>query len=243
MNPHAPQVVPITGVIFDFHHTLVHGGDAGRWLDAAWRRLGRDGSPSTALGADHADVIDFLDHVWDHARDVDPDNERDLDSHRHREVFLATVGRVSALDPDLVDALYTTVPDVWEPYDDTRPVLTALRIHGIRVALLSNVGYDLRPVVERTGIAPLLDGMAMSQELGVVKPDPRIFQAALDIVGRPATEVLMVGDAWRDDGAGAALGIRTLILPRTDGAVHGLELVLRIVGVRSDLPAGFGPHR
>jgi hypothetical protein len=38
-----------------------------------------------------------------------------------------------------------------------------------------------------------------------------------------------VGDAWRDDAGAAALGIRTLILPRTDDPSHGLELVLRLV--------------
>jgi len=231
-----PQALLITGVVFDFHHTLVHGGDAGRWLGAAWQRLGRDGDPETGLGPDHAGTVDFLDHIWDHARDLDPDSERDLDPRRHREVFFATIGRTRMIDTALSDALYATAADVWEAYDDTLPVLEVLRDNRIRVALLSNVGYDLRPVVERTGIAPLLDGLVMSQALGVVKPDPRIFQAAIDVVARPPAEVLMVGDAWRDDGAAAALGIRTLILPRTDGPVHGLELVLRLVGVSAGRP-------
>ena len=233
----SPALLParsVTGVVFDFHHTLVHGGDAARWLDSAWRREGRAGTPEATLGPDHGAVVRFLDHIWDHAREVDPGNERDLDLDRHREVYFATVDQQPAIDPALAEALYVTAPDVWEPYDDTLPVLQALRQHGLRVAMLSNVGYDLRPVVERTGIAPLLDGMVLSQELGVVKPDPRIFEAALDVLDRPAAEVLMVGDAWQDDGAAAALGIRTLILPRTDGPVHGLELVLRLVGVSAD---------
>jgi hypothetical protein len=34
---------PINGVIFDFHGTLVAGGDAGRWIDAAFRRPPRPG--------------------------------------------------------------------------------------------------------------------------------------------------------------------------------------------------------
>ena len=231
MNPLLPQAVPITAVVFDFHHTLVHGGDAALWLDAAWRSQGRPGTPESAIGPDHDAVVDFLDHIWEHARDVDPDNERDLSPLRHREVFFATIDRLPAVDRALAEALYATVPDVWEPYEDTLPVLEALKHNGIRVGMLSNVGYDLRPVVDRTRIAPLLDTMVMSQQLGVVKPDPRIFQAAIDALDRPAAEVLMVGDAWRDDGAAAALGVRTLILPRTDGPVHGLELVLRLVGV------------
>ena len=54
----------------------------------------------------------------------------------------------------------------------------------------------------------------------MVKPDPGIFAAALRL-DLPAEEVLMVGDAWRDDAAAAALGVRTLILPRTDARSTG----------------------
>ncbi len=226
-----PAAPPNRGVVFDFHHTLVHSGDAASWLRTTWRDLERDGDPETALGADHQPAVDFLDHVWDHARDVDPDSSRDLDPHRHREVWDRTVRRAPGVDAELADALYASMPALWEAYDDTVPVLASLRRKGIRLAMLSNVGYDLRPVAERTGVAALLDGMVMSQALGVVKPNARIFQAALDVVGLPSSDVLMVGDAWLDDGAAAALGIRTLILPRTEGPVHGLELVLRVVGV------------
>ncbi len=40
----------------------------------------------------------------------------------------------------------------------------------------------------------------------------------------------MVGDSWQDDAGAAAIGVRTLVLPRTDGPEHGLDLVLRLVG-------------
>lgn len=53
---------------------------------------------------------------------------------------------------------------------------------------------------------------------------------ALKRLGLHAGEVLMVGDNWRADAGAAALGIRTLILPRTTGTTHGLGAVLRLVG-------------
>jgi HAD superfamily hydrolase (TIGR01549 family) len=95
--------------------------------------------------------------------------------------------------------------------------------------MLSNVGFDLSPTLARTGVDELLDGAVMSYAVGVVKPDPGIFQHALEVLDLPASEVLMVGDAWRDDAGAAALGMRTLILPRTDDPSHGLELVVRLV--------------
>ncbi|MFZ4756498.1 MAG: HAD hydrolase-like protein, partial [Miltoncostaeaceae bacterium] len=50
--------------------------------------------------------------------------------------------------------------------------------------------------------------------------------SALDL---DAANVLMVGDNANDDGGGASLGLRTLILPRTSGRVHGLDSVVRLV--------------
>jgi HAD superfamily hydrolase (TIGR01509 family) len=66
--------------------------------------------------------------------------------------------------------------------------------------------------------------------VGAVKPEQEIFVHALKRLGLHAGEVLMVGDNWRADAGAAALGIRTLILPRTTGTTHGLGAVLRLVG-------------
>jgi hypothetical protein len=52
----------------------------------------------------------------------------------------------------------------------------------------------------------------------------------LEALGVGPGAALMVGDNPRDDGGAARLGVRTLILPRTEGALHGLDAVLRLVG-------------
>lgn len=221
---------PIRGVVFDFHHTLAHAGDPAAWLRAGWRDLGRHGDPCEVLGPQTFDsAAAFLDRLWEHAREVDPDSRRDLDPEQHRQVFDRLIAAAPGLDTELADALYASMHLQWDGYADTVPVLRALREKGVRVVMLSNVGFDLTPTLERTGIGPLLDGAVMSFVLGAVKPDPAIFRKALELLDLPESQVLMVGDAWRDDGGAAALGVRTLILPRTDDASHGLELVLRLV--------------
>lgn len=224
-----PPAPPIRGVVFDFHHTLAHAGDPEVWLREAWTNLGRDGDPATVLGSDYAPAAAFLDQLWEEARVVDPQNERDRDPARHREVFDRVIAAAPGIDLELADALYQIMHRQWDVYDDVLPVLKALREKGVRVAMLSNVGFDLSPTLARTGVGELLDGVVMSYAVGAVKPDPAIFQNALDALGLPASEVLMVGDAWQDDAGAAALGVRTLILPRTDDPSHGLELVVRLV--------------
>ena len=220
---------PVRGVVLDLHSTLVNGGDPQTWLEAAWRELGRPGRAMDGLGASAAEAVTFLDRIWEHARDVDPDSAGDLDPQRHREVFDRTMERLPGIDPALADALYRTMAAQWEPYNDAVPILDALRTAGIRVVILSNVGFDLTPTLARTGLAERVDGVVMSFVVGVVKPAPEIFERALGLLGLTAPEVLMVGDSWPDDGGATALGIRTLLLPRTEGPVRGLELVLRLV--------------
>jgi HAD superfamily hydrolase (TIGR01509 family) len=222
---------PIKGVIFDFHATLVDARDPGDWIRAAQVRLGRPGPlPSSPEPADVDDLSAFMHRIWEHASVIDPASERDLSQAHHRDVFSRTVGQRSDVDPELIDALYAVMADQWVAFDDTLPVLRELKARGLRVALLSNIGLDIRPHLEQIGVADLVDRVVLSYEVGVVKPAPGIFQHALDMLGLAAGETLMVGDSWHADAGAAALGIRTLILPRTLGPVHGLDAVLRLVG-------------
>jgi FMN phosphatase YigB (HAD superfamily) len=224
---------PIRGVIFDFHATLVEGGDGARWIDAALRRLAESGIAPPDLSAEQTAALrDQLDHIWQRAHTIDPRSERDLDHERHRDVFHRTIALCPGIKPDLIAALYAVLPDQWVLFDDTLPVLRELRSRGTRIAVLSNIGLDIRPFLDRAGVTGLLDGVVLSFEVGVVKPDPAIYAHALKMLGVPGSQTLMVGDNPRDDVGGVPLKIRTLILPPTDGPVHGLGLVVPMVGKR-----------
>lgn len=224
---------PIRGVIFDLHATLVHdGGDPAAWLAAAVDLLAAEARPGADAVTipDVADLAPWATRIWEVAREIDPASERDLSAQRHREVFDAMIARIGVIPDPLADALYRTMLDQWVAYDESAPVLDALRERGVRTALLSNIGLDPRPVLSRVGLAGRCDAEVYSFEVGVVKPDPTIFRIAAARLGLGPHEVLMVGDTLADDGGAAVLGMRTLILPRTLGPTHGLEQVLRLVG-------------
>ncbi|WP_433824624.1 HAD family hydrolase [Actinoplanes sp. CA-015351] len=225
----------IDGVIFDFHGTLVAGGDPDRWVTAALRHLAESGKTPPELAiSELKSLSEHLDHIWQHAHTIDPNSDRDLSHARHHDVFTATVALHPGVDPALIEALYTVMPDQWIPFDDTLPVLRDLTTRGVKVVVLSNIGLDIRPHLTRTGILDLVDDVILSFEVGLVKPGPAIFAHALERLGVPGNRTLMVGDSPRDDVGGTTLGIRTLILPRTDGPLHGLGAVLRLMGAPDD---------
>jgi putative hydrolase of the HAD superfamily len=81
------------------------------------------------------------------------------------------------------------------------------------------------------GMSGLVDTLITSEEAGVLKPNPRIYQLALARLGAEAAQTVMVGDNWQADVVGAlAVGIRPLWLNRT-GAVRPLLCVAEITGL------------
>jgi HAD superfamily hydrolase (TIGR01509 family) len=226
-----PGGEPIEAVLFDFHATLVDQGEPGAWLELAWTHAGRAGTAADALDpVVRAALLGWVDEVWGNLRAYDPRNERDLSPQAHRRLYDELIRDVPDLGSDLADALYEVAMEPWLPYDDAVPTLRGLRERGIRTGLVSNIAMDVRPVLARGGMLDLLDAVVLSFEVGVSKPEPGVFARALAALGAAPERTLMVGDSLHDDAGAAALGIRTLILPRTAGPRHGLDLVLRLVG-------------
>lgn len=223
-HPDWPTPQPIRGVIFDIHSTLIDQGDAEEWLDAALLA-----APHDLTVTARRQLVAFLDRIWEGARISDPESTRDLSFEAHSRVFHELIDAGPGIDRALAEALYSTMLDTWHAYDDTVPVLRALREAGVRTCLLSNAGVPIRRVLEREGMVGWFDDIVLSYEVGCVKPDRRIFEVALHRLELAAPEVLMVGDNANDDGGATHLGMRTLILPRTTGRVHGLAAVTALV--------------
>lgn len=215
---------PVRGVLFDLHSTLIDQGEPEAWLDLALERV-----PHPLSGPERDALLPWLDRIWEGARLSDPDSLRDLSPEDHYRVFHELLAHGPGVNRALGDALHATLLDTWVAYADTAPTLRALREAGVRVAVISNVGLDVAHVLEREGIAPLADAVVLSKDVGSVKPDIGIFAAALTALDVPAQEALMVGDSGKDDVGGTVLGMRTLILPRTRGPVHGLGAVVDFV--------------
>jgi putative hydrolase of the HAD superfamily len=134
---------------------------------------------------------------------------------------------------DVLEALLGAIR--FRAYPEVPDALARLRDGGARLAVVSNWDVSLHDVLERTGLRPLVDAVVISAELGVAKPDPAIFHAALERLGAPADGALHVGDSVEQDVAGArAAGIDAVLVARNGAAapagVRAVRSLAELVG-------------
>ena len=216
-------------VLFDWVGTLVHYQPL-RWrLRRAHEKLGTpfDGVVFEAM-------VSALDTAYADLDVREAMATEDCSPELHRIANMLWFER-AGLDRELAKALYAMDFDPATPpvYPDANGVLAQLHAGGTRIAIVSNFHRDIRPAMADHGLAELVDAVVISSEHGFQKPDSRMFTTALELLGADTDDALMVGDWAPSDGAAAALGIDTLILPMpADAAASqlGLDTVLRLVG-------------
>ena len=133
------------------------------------------------------------------------------------------------------------------PFDDAVDTLAELRTAGLRVGLLTNgPSWLQRRKLEITDLARELDAIAISEEIGVAKPEPQAFRLAAEMLGCEPHALAMVGDSPAYDIAGAiGAGLAVAVLigdvePRPEGAltVRTLREVPAALGVSPAPGAG-----
>jgi len=223
-------------VLFDFHGTLAQVEDPVRWVRTAAAACGHelDRGKATVL-ADRLVTAGRAGGPLPHR--VPPQlaehwADRDLYAHSHRAAYTGLAATVPTDVEGLAEALYDRLldPDGWLPYADTEPTLRTLHDAGIKVAVVSNIGFDIRPHFAAWGLESLVDAFALSYEVGRTKPDPAIFLRACGMLGADPERTLMVGDTPADAGAVKA-GCAALVLPAAEpGRPNGLSASLALAG-------------
>jgi HAD superfamily hydrolase (TIGR01509 family) len=213
-------------VLFDWRRTLVHDPPIDRWLSTAFASIGRQ--PTVA---ESASIRQALIDAFERPEYAALDRRMDTSAEQHRADMMTVFGW-AGLDGPLADALYEVDfdPNTHALYPGVVQVLTDIRRRGLKTALVSNIHFDLRPELEQKAVLDLFDVIILSFEHGIQKPDPEIFQLALDASGVEASDAIMVGDSEAHDGGAASLGITTVILPRlTDFARRDFSPVLHLL--------------
>jgi putative hydrolase of the HAD superfamily len=185
------------------------------WGEALWGDFAGDRKELAAL---RAFVPGFRRAVWSHAL------------------------RAAAVDGDgLADDLAIAFADIrraLRPIDPEAEATLADLGRDHRLALVTNGAPDVqREKLATTTLAVHFAAIVISVELGIGKPDPRIFGAALDAVGVGPEAAVMVGDSLERDIAGARrAGLRAVWLDRTgDGTRDGAIVPDARIGTLGEL--------
>jgi putative hydrolase of the HAD superfamily len=118
-------------------------------------------------------------------------------------------------------------------YPDAAPALRAVRDRDRRLVIVRNWDCSLPDWLGPTGLLELVDGVVTSADAGAAKPDPAIFERALDVARVDPGEAVHVGDSLENDVAGArALGIRAILIRRGGDPAGGTEAI----GSLAELP-------
>lgn len=216
-------------VLFDAGDTLIRlSGNGETLLHRAAAGLGVERLDPDEVGDVWRRVLDRASTAEEMAKG------RDLSTTKHREVWteLYDAAGCEDLAPGLSAAMYgqTTRAESWEAFPDTVPTLRALRERGVRIGVVSDTGFDLRPALDHLGLSPYLDSVVMSFQFGVCKPAVSVFRLAGEQLGVKPERTLMVGDNPLTDSGAVAAGMYVFLLPppAPDGP-RGLEHILSLV--------------
>ena len=211
---------PVRAILFDFGHTLVDFQRTQEALHAAYEQI-----RARIEAVAYMEVPELLDLVERVAGGVDRLVAESYEQRRMEEVAQAEMFRQALsgigfdLPDDVIEHIVALDHSAYSNSITVEPEVLAtleeLRRAGYRMGLVSNISLRpdlMRADLERMGLAQYLDATVFSSEVGVRKPDPRIFQEALDRLRVEPPETVFVGDRLYDDVSGAqAVGMRSVL--------------------------------
>ena len=211
---------PVRAVLFDFGHTLADFRRTQEALRAAYEQI-RARIEAVAYMEVH-ELLDLIDRV---AGGVDrmvaeSYEQRRMEELDHAQLFRETLATIGFDLPDdviahVVELDHSAYSNSLAVEPDVLSVLRGLHEAGYAMGLVSNVSLLptlMRQDLDRLGLAPYLAASVFSSEVGVRKPDPRIFHTALERLDVSPEHTVFVGDRLLDDVTGAqAVGMRAVL--------------------------------
>ncbi|MBU0985271.1 MAG: HAD family hydrolase [candidate division Zixibacteria bacterium] len=225
------------GVFFDLYGTLLIYGDMDAawhdWFEVLFESLRQHGLP-LEKDAFRRECSGFF--GWPEPPVVD-DGLTVFERRIH--AFCRKLDLI--LTPDQVRPVATASVEAWQEYVTLDPeaadVLQRVCVDHT-LALISNFDHPphVHGVLRRFGLTSLFDSIVVSAEQGIKKPDPAIFEPALEQTGLAAVDVMYVGDAPEDVSAAMAAGMTPVLLRRA-----GAREVHTVTDFRPEITDSNGP--
>jgi REG-2-like HAD superfamily hydrolase len=204
--------MPIKAIFFDFGDTLVTLSPSKEELFiSAARSMGLELDLATVKRA--YQIVDFH-NKFSSVQVID----RSAFYQNYNEQLCEALG-ISSYFEKLQPALKAQFQQHkgWALIEGAAEVLKQLHERGFPLALVANWDANLSSLAEQLGVKQFFSLIVSSQEAGVEKPDPAIFQRALDQLALSAQtdQVLYVGNEYRADVLGArAAGLTPVLIDR-----------------------------
>jgi putative hydrolase of the HAD superfamily len=113
------------------------------------------------------------------------------------------------------ESLKAGMDDYWLPFEGVRDTLAALKQKSIGLGIISNWDCTARAILAAAELSDYFDHIIISCEVDCRKPDPAIFNLAMQTAGVNATDCIYIGDNYYDDAVGSRkVGMPALIINR-----------------------------
>ncbi len=210
--------MPLRAVLFDVGETLVHPAPSFPELFSdVVARAGHARSPEDVVDASRAVFHRFSEaardaELWTTSPERSARFWKSVYERMLTELGIGDDGR-------LADVLYATFTDPanYALFDDVVPALDELEASGLVLAIVSNFEAWLEDLLGLLGIRDRFPVRVISGREGVEKPDPRIFELALERLALDAADAMYVGDNPEFDVVpAAALGMTAVLLDRRE---------------------------
>lgn len=126
-------------------------------------------------------------------------------------------------------------------FDDARSALDMLKRARFKLGVISNWDLSMEPVIQRLGVHDRFNVLVCSCKVGVAKPNPGVFEHALDKAGAAPTQAWYIGDQIEYDIHPAhALGMKTALVDyygkikekdRDQSDIYAPSLSLAVYGI------------
>jgi HAD superfamily hydrolase (TIGR01662 family) len=207
-------------VLFDLGFTLTYfDGDFEKTTSESYVVLGN------ALNRQgcHLNVVKFADRFQDLIVQYYHDRDKDLVERPVEDLIHRVLKRAGQdhLPPEKIrqamDEMYAVTEERWKLEADAHSTLQDLISRGYRLGMVTNAAdaVDVAKIVDNHRLRIYFDAIIISADYGIRKPDPRIFEIALQRMAADRTSTVMVGDNLGADILGAhRAGLRGIWITR-----------------------------
>jgi HAD superfamily hydrolase (TIGR01549 family) len=189
-------------VVFDFYGTLAYLAKETKPYARLFTNLGLQTLEELRQARTIALTEDF-DDLSDLAKRIKPD------------LLINTYSYQQEVDNEIVSAVL---------YEETIKILSQLKDRQLRLGLISNLASPYKRPFFELGLDVYFDEVIFSCEVGLKKPDQKIYQLMVERVGINPTQMLMIGDSAQADVVGPKYaGLNAVLLDRTNSAFTGIS--------------------